>query len=142
MANGFRSMIERFNLKPRKLFLIDSLGAFLTASLIGTIGAGFQDVFGMPQKALYLLFIIAFIYAVYSICCYFSIGRNWRPFLKGIAIANLIYCCLTFGLVVFYYPGLTVLCLIYFLGELIVIGSIIYIELMTVSHCSEKKFSG
>lgn len=124
------------NLKPKRIFLIDGSGAVLTAFLLGVILTRFEANFGMPRKVLYPLSILACFYAFYSIGCYFFVGRNWRPFLKAIAMANLAYCCLTIGLVISLYPSLTVLGLTYFSGELIVIGGLIFIELLAVSKTS------
>lgn len=52
---------------------------------------------------------------------------------KAIALANLTYCLLTIGLVVSFYQSLTILGILYFSGELIVIGVLSYIELSAVS---------
>ncbi len=134
MTNRFRLIIGKFSLNPRRLFLLDSLGALLTAFLNGVILTKFQDLFGMPPKVLTILSAIAFTYATYSICCYFFIGQNWRPYMKAIAFANLAYCCLTIGFVFAYYPSTTILGLSYFLAELIVIICLLVIELKTASY--------
>ena len=64
--------------------------------------------------------------------CYFWVRSHWRPFLKAIALANLTYCLLTTGLVVSFYQSLTILGILYFSGEMIVVGVLIYIELFAV----------
>jgi len=136
MTKSFRLNLDKLTANPKRLFLIDSLGAFLTAFLLGAVLTRFEDNVGMPRKVLYSLSILACLYAIYSIGCYFFAGRNWRPFLKAIAMANLLYCCLTMGLVISFYQSLTILGLTYFLGELIVIGALIFTELLTVSKSS------
>lgn len=136
MKNRFNSLIEAFTNKPKKLFLVDGLGAVLTAFLLVVFLIRYVDVFGMPQKPLYVLSIIAVIYAVYSICCYFFIGKHWRSYLKLIAFANLLYCCATISFVIYFYPSVTIFGLIYFLAELVVIGCLVTIELMTAYHHS------
>jgi len=136
MKNRFSSMIKIFATKPKKLFLVDSLGAFLTAFLIVAMLMKYTDVFGMPKKPLFFLSIIAVIYATYSLCCYFFLDQNWRPYLKFIAFANLIYCCLTITLVICFYASITTLGLIYFSAELLVIVGLVTIEFMTASHRS------
>jgi hypothetical protein len=78
---------------------------------------------------LYFLSFVACIFMVYSFCCYFFITRNRRPYLKAIAIANMMYCCLTLGLVFYFYQSLTILGVIYFLLEIIVVSVLIFIEL-------------
>ena len=118
---------------PERLFLIDSLGAFLTAFFLGTILTRFEVDFGMPRKVLNPLSILACVYAIYSISCYFFVGREWRPFLKVIATANLIYCCITIGFVISFCQALTILGLTYFLCEIVIIGGLLFIEVLTIS---------
>ncbi len=132
-------MIKAFTIKPSKLFLVDSLGALLTGFLVGTVLLKHVDVFGMPVKPLTILSIIAFSYAIYSICCYFFLDKNWRPYLKFIAFANLLYCCLTITFIIYFFSSVTNTGLIYFSAELIIIVCLVIIELMTAAHSSVKK---
>jgi len=140
MITGSRFIHDTFISNPKKLFLTDGLGACLTTFLLVALLARFEHMFGMPRTALYILSFVACLYAIYSICCHFFITGNWRPYLKGIAIANLIYCCITIGFIIYFFPGLTILGLIYFIAELIVISCLIYIELMTVSYSPVEDF--
>jgi len=84
----------------KKLFLIDSLGALITALILGFVLTSFEDTFGMPAGILYILSLIAFIYSIYSSLCYLLIKTNFILFLKVIAIANLLYCFITIALVI------------------------------------------
>ena len=129
MTKVQRPFIDRITDNPRRLFLVDGFGAFLTAFFLGVILVKFEAYFGMPQSVLYILSAIACVYGIYSICCSVFIRSNWRPFLKVIAIANLLYCCLTIGLVIYFYQRLTILGLTYFLLELIVMVVLIIVEL-------------
>lgn len=118
-------------IQPQKLFLVDSLGALLSAILLGLILTRFEQTFGMPQNVLYILAVIPCIFAIYSFFCFLSKTANWRPLMKIIAIANLLYCCLTAGLMVYFYQQLTVLGLFYFVLELIIVSILAIIELKT-----------
>ena len=126
-------ILDRFILNPKSLFLIDGLGAFLTAFLVGVILRKFEDNFGMPQKHLIILSILACIFAVYSMSCYFFVGKNWRTYLKIIAVANLMYCLLTAILVIVLYQQLTILGITYFIGEILIIIGLVYAELSVSS---------
>ena len=44
------------------------------------------------------------------------------------------YCVLTLGLVVYYYPQVTVLGLTYFLLEIAVVGGLVYIEIYALAN--------
>ncbi|GAB2624550.1 hypothetical protein GCM10027035_20170 [Emticicia sediminis] len=126
-------MLDRLTLNPKKLFLIDGLGALLTAFLVGIVLRMFEDAFGIPQKHLCVLSILACIFAVYSMSCYFFVGKNWRIYLKIIAVANLMYCLLTAVFVMLLYQQITILGIIYFIGEILIILGLVYVELSVFS---------
>lgn len=115
-------------LTPKKLFLLDGIGAAMTAILLYAVLPSFKEYIGMPQAVLNLLSLIACIYAFYSLTCYFIAGSNWRFLLKIIAIANLFYCSLTATLVVTHYAQLTGFGILYFVVEIIIISSLAAIE--------------
>lgn len=129
MIKHIQQLITQLSAQPKRLFLIDGLGAFLTAFLLSVVLANFESSFGMPQKTLYFLSFLAGIFCLYSFCCYFFVASNWRPFLKVIAVANTLYCGLTLGLVFYYYQSLTLLGIVYFLGEIGVIVGLVVVEL-------------
>ncbi len=133
IATKIQSLINQLTSNPRKLFLIDGLGAFLTAFFLLAILARFQEYFGMPKTIPYFLSAVACIYMMYSLCCYLFVFSNWHPYLKAITIANIVYCCITTALLVYFYQNLTMLGLIYFLLEIILMGSLIFLELTVLS---------
>ena len=116
---------------PKYLFLIDGLGALLTAFCLEFVLARLESVFGVPQKTSHFLSIIAFIFAIYSLLSYFFVRENWRFYLKIIAFANLTYCFTTIYLIFHFNKNITHLGMIYFLGEIIVILIIVFFELKT-----------
>ena len=118
---------------PKNLFLIDGLGALLSAFLLGVVLVKLQSLIGMPTNQLYFLAAIPCFFALYDLICYFGVGENWRPYLKGIAIANLLYCVLSIGLLIFHFPKLTGLGVAYFVIEILIVVAIAWWELKTVS---------
>jgi hypothetical protein len=124
--------------KPKTLFLIDCLGAITSAFLLGVVLVKWQHYFGLPQKTLYLLSLIASVFAVCSFTSYLLVKKNWKPFLKATAFANLIYCCITAYLLFNFYDTLTRLGVIYFLLETAVILILAFFELKTVYKQIEK----
>ncbi len=131
--------MRRMTLAPKRLFLADGLGGMLSALLLGVVLMRFQTTFGMPQEVLYFLACLACMYAVFSLLSYWRIKTNWRPYMRGIAIANLLYCCLTIGLVIYHHQNLTKLGVTYFLLEVAVILGLVIMELKTVSTFDKKK---
>lgn len=120
-------------LSPNRLFLIDGLGAVLSALMLGGVLAHWEPVFGMPKPELYVLAGIAVVFAVYSLLCSWRLKGNWRPFLLGIGFANFFYCGLTLGLVIWHWDSLTLLGILYFIGESLIVLSLVSIELKRAS---------
>lgn len=83
----------------------------------------------MPRHVLFWLALPPIFYAVYDFLCYFGAKENWRSFLKGIAIMNILYCiasaCLMYTHAVYLKP----LGYIYFIGEIILVLAIAFFEL-------------
>lgn len=126
--------------RSKKVFLLDSLGATLAAFFLGVILTRFEHFFGMPKTTLYYLSSIACVYAIYSICCFFLLTKAWElRLIKGIIVANLLYSCLTAVLVIYFYQKLTILGLMYFSLELLIMIGLIIIERMTFIKLIKEK---
>lgn len=121
------------NISPKQLFLVDGIGAIVTALLLSQVLARFEAVFGMPSEILYLLAGIAACFAIYSITCHLVVKENWRAFLKGIAIANTIYCLITLGLIIYLKNSITWWGIAYFFGEIIIVMTLVRIEWKTIN---------
>jgi hypothetical protein len=127
------SLNNSFKKNPGRIFILDGCGAIVSGTCLGIIIPMFQDSFGMPLQILHILALIALVFAIYSFTCYFLSGKNWKLFLRIIMTANALYCLLTAGLVIYYFPVLTLLGLTYFVLEIIVICLVIWFEGLTYS---------
>lgn len=114
---------------PKQLFLIDAIGGLMTASLLFFLLARLEHVFGMPEKPLIVLSIIALAYVSYSFSCYCFVKHNWRPFLLIIAIANALYCVATAILIQQYSGQLTLPGFTYFIAEMAIICILVVVEI-------------
>jgi succinate dehydrogenase hydrophobic anchor subunit len=121
-------LVEHLISKPKKLFLVDSLGALTTAFLLFVVLRNFHAYVGMPKIILTYLSLLAAFPCIYSVTCFFLIKENWAPYIKGLSIANALYCLLTLCLIFFYSPRLKIFGILYFLAELLIISGLIYIE--------------
>jgi hypothetical protein len=124
---------SKMSISPKRLFLIDGLGALATASLLFFLLARLEHIFGMPQTICYLLSSVAATYSIYSLCCYFLIRQSRKPFLQIIAIADIVYSVATIVLMQYYYSQLTWLGLAYFICEIAIIGLLVFLELKTAN---------
>ncbi len=124
----------KFIKKTKNIFLLDGFGALLTTLLIFFVLRTFNDFFGLSKSILGYLAALALVFSIYSILCYFLVSDNWKSFLKIICIANIFYCVLTFGVVIFNYQNISILGIIYFLGEIIVIVRVVYLEITIIKR--------
>lgn len=124
----FQSIANQMKTTPQRLFLIDGLGALLSAFLLGIVLVALKEMIGMPKNELYILSFLAVGFATYSLFFSWKTPSNWQIYLKIISIINLIYCCLTLGLVFYHQDTITVLGVVYFLVEILIVGSLAIFE--------------
>jgi hypothetical protein len=129
MTNRIQQIISQLAKTPKKIFLIDAIGAFLTALLLFAVLRTWNEYIGMPKKTITILSAIALIFCFYSTFCFLINNRNRRFFLKIIIVSNLLYCCLTLGLLIYNFQKMTIIGVIYFGVEIIIISVLIFIEL-------------
>jgi hypothetical protein len=72
-------MLNKITSNPKLLFLIDGVGALLSAFLLGVVLASAETTFGMPSKTLYFLATLACLFALYSFWNHVRFNENWRP---------------------------------------------------------------
>lgn len=128
-------------LTAKQLFLVDGLGALLSAFFLGVILVQFETYFGMPAKVLYVLSALAGVYALYSLSCYFFLNTTWGPYLRIIAAANLLHCGLTIVLLVRHFDQIEPLGWLYFLGEIGIVSFLAIEEWKTSAKATDFKES-
>ncbi len=129
-------MFQSYLTKPKNIFLLDSFGALLTSIILFFILRNFNDFFGLPKDIFEYLSIIAFAFFVYSLSYYFLVKQNWKPFLKIICTANILYCILTFGILIYNYESVSIFGIIYFLAEIVVITGLVILEMKIIKSKS------
>lgn len=112
----------------RNIFLIDGIGAMMSTVMLGAILPAFQEYIGMPRSTLYLLAVGAAFFALYSLGSFCFADVKQKKWLLLIMIANLSYCVLTAGLVMYYRELMTLFGVVYFTGEIIVIVALVAYE--------------
>jgi hypothetical protein len=129
----FEGLVHRFSLHPKKLFLIDALGAILSVFLLGVILVKLENVFGIPKTTLYFLAFLPCLFVVYDLYCWIRIERSVGVFLKVIAFVNLLYCCISLGMAILHYQKITYMGWGYILLEILIVTSLVIIELKTAN---------
>lgn len=120
-------LVDRLRRQPRLVFLIDGIGATVSAFFLGVVLTALQGYIGMPLPVLVFLALVAVAYGTYSIASYYM-SQDWRRGLRIISSANVAYCVVTAGLVVAFWGRLTVLGVTYFVLEILVIGGLVMVE--------------
>jgi len=117
----FKKSAERLHSQAHKLFLLDGLGALLSAFLIGVVLVKFNSLFGIPISALYFLALLPCLFAMYDFYCYQKKNINTGLSLKIIAVVNVLYCCLSLGLAFYHREEITVLGWGYIIVEIVIV---------------------
>lgn len=125
-------ILKYFAHNPRTLFLTDCIGAFLTSFSLLIISHNIEGYFAMPSDILFALSIVAAVFCLYSGSCFLALKRKWNPYLRMIMIANSLYCILNMVVLIVNYPILTKLDMIYFIGEIFILGILVFIEYKVV----------
>lgn len=115
--------------KLKKLFLIDGIGALVSAISLGVVLVQLEEYFGIPVSALYILAALPCLFALYDFYCYFKLKENLGSYLKGIAIVNLLYCALSIGFAFYHQSSITWLGWTYIVLEISIVATLALIEL-------------
>jgi len=97
--------------------------------------------FYWPKSGICCLSAIAACLCIYSITCFFFLKTNWTPFIMTISFANLLYCILTMGFLIIYYPLFTIVGVTYFLVEITIIVGFAYIEFNVATATKKKRIN-
>jgi hypothetical protein len=112
----------------KQMLLMDGLGALFSVFLLAFVLVQLETYIGLPRQILYILSFMPCIYAVYSIGCYLFLTHNLSFYLKIVATANVLYCCITLGLLIANHQSMTVLGWLYFLIETVIILGLAFFE--------------
>jgi drug/metabolite transporter (DMT)-like permease len=136
------AQLDKLSNNAKVVFLLDAIGALLSALFIFIILTYFENQIGIPAKTLIFLFIIAIVLSIFSFCCYLIQNNNLKQNLKVISTANIIYCILTIITLFAYRQVITKLGLVYFIVEIFIIILIVKLELKTINKLNDKWANG
>lgn len=133
-----KQLMTYFIENPRKLFLVDGIGALLSTFLLGVVLVKFERFFGIPPSTLYFLAALPILFASYDFYCHQKGGARIGVFLKGIAIMNLLYCCISLGFAFYHSDTITVWGWVYILIEILIVTSLAVAELIVARTLTPK----
>lgn len=128
------SIVESQNpfTNPKKLLLIDGIGAAVTSIVTGLILTTVVET-GLPTTWLYALAAIAAMFACFDLYAYFAAHDAWWP-LATIGALNLIYCVITMIICIACASSVTAMATVYFALEMMVVAPLALWELAIARH--------
>jgi len=114
-------------ISTKNWILLDGLGALITATMCLVV-AKFEAYIGMPKEVMFVLSGVAFCFAVFSISSHLLAKKYFESYLSIALTANIVYCLATFVLASIHIEKLTRLGIAYFVGEIIIVLTIVYAE--------------
>jgi hypothetical protein len=131
MKEYITSKLRLFTQRPRVLFMIDAAGAALTSVMLYCVLRPLESFFGMPADVLSVLSVVGLAFFLFSLMCAVSLKSSWHFPLRIIAILNVVYCLATIYCVVIHFDVLSLYGLVYFVGEMGIILSLVCAEWTT-----------
>ena len=95
-----QGLVDRLKHRPWLALLIDGIGATLSAFSLGAVLPALEPYVGMPRRVLFVLALVALVYAACSIGSYCLRAQRMAAVVAPISRLNLAYCGVTAALVV------------------------------------------
>lgn len=119
---------------PKRIFIIDGIGALLSAILLGIVLVRLEIYFGIPKATLFILALFPCLFAVYDLYSYCIVKNKINLYLKGIAGINTAYCFISIALTMQHSEKITLLGWMYLLIEITIVCTLAYIEWNTAKR--------
>lgn len=114
-------------LDKKNIFLVDGVGAVLSAITVGVVLPLFSEQIGLSTEILRLLALVALVFGIYSLSCFWFVLRPKPSMLLGIISANSLYCVLVLSIALLS-SELTTLGRAYFIIEAAIILGVVFLE--------------
>lgn len=112
----------------KRIFLLDGIGALLTAVLMGLVLARLESFFGIPERVCICLGVVACVFALYSLSCFYFLKRYDSRLLVAIVFANILYALASLTIVFAYNNVLTIYGVLYLVIEVMIILALVRLE--------------
>ena len=97
--------------------------------MLGFVLVELEGILGIPANTLYILALFPVVFLIYDIYCYKTKSISVSPYLKCIAIANLLYCILSIGFTFYHYNVVTISGWAYIILEVFILVILAIIEI-------------
>ena len=124
--------------QPRRVFLLDGLGALVSTLALVAVVIPLQPYFGLPRDLLWKFASVAAVFSAYSLTCAQVLRENFRPFMAVIALSNSVYSLATMGSLYSHRVAVTPLCVLYFMLEVMIVAALVSLEIRTIRRVSPR----
>jgi len=121
-------LTSKFANRPKQLFLVDGIGALISAIMIGVVLVHLRDLIGLNITALYFLASFPILFSILDLYFYFSPDKYSKLGLKLMATLNSFYCILSISTILFHGARITTLGWIYVIVEIVILLLLIKLE--------------
>ena len=121
-------VLHKFAKRPKILFLLDGLGAFISVVFLALILPAIQDKIGVSEGRLYYLAGLAGFLLLIDLYRWMAANDKWEKRIRLVIMLNLIYCAVSAVVVGLSYETITTLGLIYFAAEILIILVLVRFE--------------
>lgn len=115
-------------LNQKNVFLLDGIGAVLSACFTGFILTRYSLFLGINVSLLQSLALLPTAYALYSLSCYFFVPKIRPWMLLAIISANVFYCLISASLILFR-ERITSLGKTLLTAEIIIVLLVVFVEI-------------
>ncbi len=121
-------MVSGLQNNPKRIFLLDGIGAIISILMLGIVLVNLEPYFGIPKNVLYILATLPIFFLIYDLYCYCRQIVN-KCSIRIIALTNLLYCFLSLVLTILHFSKITILGWLYIIIEIIIVVVVAIIEL-------------
>jgi len=136
-----RNLLNRFKQNPKKLLLIDFIGAVISTISLGFVLVHLEAYFGIPRQALYILALLACLLVFFDLYSYVWVDRmRLGRQLKLLGVLNIIYVLFSITyLVTMHFSSVLILGWIYLLLEVIIVLFLAILEIQVAAALKKER---
>ena len=131
-------IIHNTTQNPKTLFLVDGMGAVLTAILLGLVLPRYESFFGIPSHMLNVLATIPVLYLSIDIYAFYKSEVYMAKLLRIVARLNFLYCILSLGMALLHFQNIQIWGWIYIVIEFIIIVLLARFEMSIANQLVDK----
>jgi hypothetical protein len=132
----FHRLVARLARHPRQLFLLDSIGGYVSASVPLIILWKFAADVGLPATLLIAMSVTGFVYGSYSLICALRVRSRWLFYLQILVGANCAYLLALTGYTLINFSTLSPLGLAYLVIDHVILIAVIGTEIAATAIMS------